>query len=244
VSELDLLNHGLLLASLSLTLLIPALITLASFLPMASDTGVAALVIRRFGLDAEAADDVRRLFATNGHVAGSTTALSALGTMLWALSWPVELARGYEAIWDLPHRGMQDLWRALPCLASFVGVVTLSTVSGSAAAGEAGAMIASLVSLPVAFLWSWWSQHLLLGARVPWRALLPGAVATAIGLFGLGLAMSLYLPIAIVSNFDKYDPIGVIFALLTWLVGFAVVMLGGPVVGHTIYVRQSSRMPR
>jgi hypothetical protein len=42
-------------------------------------------------------------------------------------------------------------------------------------------------------------------------------------------------PRAIESNFDKYGPIGMVFALLTWLVAFALVMLGCPLVGHIIY---------
>jgi membrane protein len=68
--------------------------------------------------------------------------------------------------------------------------------------------------------------------------LLPGAVCTAVGLLGLSIAMQIYLPGAIVSNSDRYGPIGVVFALLSYLIGFSVVMLGGPLVGETWYTRR------
>jgi membrane protein len=48
--------------------------------------------------------------------------------------------------------------------------------------------------------------------------------------------MSVYIPRAIVHNFDQYGPLGIIFAMLTWLVGFAVVMLGGALIGHMIFL--------
>ncbi|MFL6160791.1 MAG: YhjD/YihY/BrkB family envelope integrity protein [Jatrophihabitantaceae bacterium] len=238
--DLDVLNHGLILASLGLTLLIPLLITLAALLPIGSDTGFAATLIRRFGLSPEAADDLRQLFPTHDQVAGSTTPLSAVVTLLWALGWPAELARGLQAIWELPSRGLQDLWRALPWLASFVGMVSVLVGSSTLADGSLGTFIGSVLTAPLLFGWTWWSQHLLLGGRIRWRPLLPSAIATTVALFGFGVVMSFYVPGAIVSNFDQYGPIGVIFALLTWLVGFAVVMLGGPLVGHTIYLRRQA----
>jgi membrane protein len=233
--ELDVMNHGLILASLGLTLLIPALITLAALLPVGADAGFAAGVIRRFGLSREAADDLRKLFPSHERVDSSVTGLSAVATLLWALGWPAELARGYESIWSLPNRGLRDLWRALPWLVSFIGVVGLGIVAGTHLDGSIGRLVQVALSLPVLFLWSWWSQHLLLGGRIGWRALLPGAVATGLALVGFGVVMGFYLPRAIVHNFDRYGPIGIIFALLTWLIGFAVVMLGGPVVGHMIF---------
>src|SRR5690349_8142821 len=70
--ELDIMNHGLILASLGLTLLVPALITLAALFPVGSENGVAP-VIHRFGLSSEATNDLRQLFPSRKRVAGTTT---------------------------------------------------------------------------------------------------------------------------------------------------------------------------
>jgi membrane protein len=238
IKELEVMNHALLLSALALTLFVPSLITLAAVVPLGSEFGLAASWARRLGLSEAAAHDVRHLFITDRTVAGGATVLSSLVTVLVAFGWPAELGRGYESIWGLESRGWRALWRPLVWLFAFFGVVAAVAASGAIASGLVGVLITGLLGMPLVLVWAWWTQHLLLGGRVAWRALLPGAVATAVGLLLLRLAMVLYLPRAIVSNYDRYGPIGVIFALLSWMVGFCVVMLGGPVVGHTWYQRR------
>lgn len=49
-------------------------------------------------------------------------------------------------------------------------------------AAQQKAYVTGRVGLPLVSGWAWWTQHLLLSRRVPWRALLPGAVATALGM--------------------------------------------------------------
>lgn len=239
--ELDIVNHALILASLSLTLLIPALVTLAAFLPIGSGTGLAAGAMKRLGLSAQAAEDLRSLFPSRTKVVGSTTALSAVATLFFAIGWPAELGRGFQAIWSLPSRGLRDTWRTVPWLVSLFAVLTVIASSGRMVSGLGGVVLTGLIAAPLTFVWSWWGQHLLLGARIGWRALLPGAIATSLMLFGFGIGMHIYLPRAIVEDADKYGPIGVVLALLSWLIGFSVVMLGGPLVGHTVYVRHQTR---
>jgi len=212
-------------------LLIPALVTLAAVLPLGNDHGLAASWERRVGLSSEAARAVRQLFAPDT-ARGATTALSSLVTVVFAYSWPAELQRGYQLIWDLPPRGVRDGWRPAIWLVSFFVVVACIASSGSIAGGLAGTAVVGVVSSPVVFAWTWWTQHLFLGGRTPYRRLVPGAVATTSGLFGLSLYVSLFLSSAITQNFDRYGPIGVVFALLSWLIGFNVVMLFGPLAGH------------
>jgi membrane protein len=236
--ELDIVNHALILASLSLTLLVPALVTVSAFVPIGSESGVAAGAMRRLGLSSAAAHDLRALFPSKHRVAGSTTALSAVITLFFAIGWPAELGRGFQSIWALPARGLRDVWRTVPWLVSFFAVLALLASSGLLISGAAGVIVTAVLAVPVTFAWSWWGQHLLLGGRIGWRALLPGAAATSLFLFGFGLAMHVYLPHLITENYHKYGPIGVVLALLSWIIGFSVVMLGGPLVGHTIYVRR------
>src|SRR4051794_1502009 len=133
VQELDVMNHALLLSALGLMLFIPALISLAALLPLGSDHGLAADWARRMGLSPAAAHDVHRLFAKDSTVAGTTTAFSSIVTVLFAFSWPAELARGYDTIWGLEPRGRRDLWRPLVWLLAFFVVVAAIASSGAIA---------------------------------------------------------------------------------------------------------------
>ena len=54
---------------------------------------------------------------------------------------------------------------------------------------------------------------------------------TAIGLTGLGVFSKLLFSPSIVSNNEEYGPIGVVFIILSWLIGIAVVITGGAIVG-------------
>lgn len=229
--QFEVTNRALVLAGLSLMLLIPALVALGAVLPLGSDHTLATSWARRMGLSPEAMRDVRQLFARDT-ARGTTTVLSSLVTIVFAYSWPAELQRGYQRIWELPSRGLRDSWRPVAWLASFFAVAACIAASGSVAGGPGGAAVVALVSAPVVFVWTWWTQHLFLGGRTAYRRLLPGAVATTVGLAGLSVYMSVYLSSAITHNYDKYGPIGVVFALLSWLIGFNVVMLGGPLAGH------------
>jgi membrane protein len=104
-------------------------------------------------------------------------------------------------------------------------------------------VVTSVLGLPLAFLWAWWTQHLLLSSRVPWRSLIPGAIATTVGLVGLAVGMSIFLSNSIVSNFDRYGPIGVVFVMMSWMLGFSIVMLGGPMAGHIWHQRHDLKRP-
>src|SRR3954464_11183320 len=109
-TQFEVTNRAMVLAGLSLMLLIPALVTIAAVLPLGNDHGLAASWARRVGLSREAARVVRQLFATDT-ARGAPTAPGPLVTVVFAYSWPAELQRGYQLIWDLPPRGVRDGWR-------------------------------------------------------------------------------------------------------------------------------------
>ena len=56
-----------------------------------------------------------------------------------------------------------------------------------------------------------------------------------IGLVGLRAFAAIWLSHAITYNSQRYGPLGIVFMLLSWLVAFCVVMLGGPVLGAALH---------
>ena len=232
VVDLALMNQALILSALALMLFIPALITLAALLPLGDSDGTASGIARRLDLSAAATRHLQQLLPRNQTVQAAATGGGSILTLVTAYSWPATLMRGYQTIWDLPPRGRRDLWRPLVWLAVFFAVVVAASAFGQVGHGFGGLIGTSLLGLPAAVAWAWWSQHLLLAGRVRWRALLPGAVALAVALVGLRLFLHFYLSRSIESEYRSYGPIGVVFVLQSWLIAFSVVMLGAPLLGH------------
>jgi membrane protein len=240
VSELDILHAAAILSALGIALIIPALVSLAAILPVGRSSGLAATWMRHLALSREAAAAVRTLFATGSTVRASTTVVSALFTIVSAYAWPLELQRAYLKIWSLPSRGMRDLWRPVLWVPSLFGLVGVVAASGRITSGVAGATVTAVITLPMTLCWAWWTQHLLLSGRIRWRALLPGAVATAVGMGLTSVLSAAYLSRAIVYNSGRYGPIGVVFVMITWLTAFSIVILTGALIGHTLWRRHDS----
>ncbi len=155
--------------------------------------------------------------------------------IVFAYGWPSALQRGYEATWRLPSRGGREMWRGILWILVFLVVSVAVVVLSVDVHGTWGQFGVDVLTILVVLLGSWWTQHLLLGGRVAWRALLPGAVAITIGLFGFRWFTSLAFSGWMVSNARSYGPMGTVFILMAWVVGFSFVMLGGAVVGNSIY---------
>jgi membrane protein len=243
VVDADLVNQALLLAAQAFMVLVPAFITLAALMPLGDPAAGGAAWGRRLGLSAEATRDVQSLLPAQATVQASTTVLGALLTAVSAYSWPAALQRGYELMWGLAplHRGV--LRRRLTWLVLLVGLGALSAASAPLVTGWVRAVLLVALGLPLFTAWSWSGQHLLLGGRVPWRRLLPAALTTGAGLVVLWLLAAVYLSRSITGQFDRYGPLGVAFALLSWLLLLAAVLLLGPLLGSFADQRRSAPAP-
>jgi membrane protein len=237
--DLAISHHALVFSALGMVLFVPALISLATLLPLGSDHGLAARMAHHMALSPEAQEAVRGLFSTADTIRTPTSAVGAVFTVLAAYAWPAELQRFYQAVWGLPSLGFRQLWRPLVWLGSLLVIVAAVAVVGGLAGGVSGALLTAALCSPLVLLWIWWMQRFLLAGRVPWSALLPSALVTAAGLAAFSVATSVYLSHAIVWNADKYGPIGVVFVLMSWLTWFSTVLLGGAVVGHFLHQRRN-----
>jgi voltage-gated potassium channel len=84
----------------------------------------------------------------------------------------------------------------------------------------------------ISTLFWWWTLYVLLYRRIGWRELFPAALATAVCLTGLGVVSALVFSNSIVSDDKSYGPVGAIMVLLSWCIGFGVVVHLGAVVGR------------
>lgn len=237
IVAVDLVNQALIFAALALMLVVPLLLCLAALVPLGDPHGLAVAFAHRAGLSPQATKDLQSLFPSRQTIRTSVTWVSIAVTLVSAFSWPAVLQRGYEHAWRLPALGWRERWRPLVWLLSFVVGVTASTAAAGVLSGWVGRIVLVLVGFPVVTGWAWWGQHFLLGGRIGWRALFPGAVAIAIGLFAFRLYGVLFFSLTITSNYDKYGALGVVLIVLSALIFFSVVMFGGAVVGITLRER-------
>jgi membrane protein len=231
--EVDVVHQALVFAALGFLLMVPILISVSALIPLGVEGGVAAGFAARVGLTAEAARDLQQLFSAQATVRSTATWAGVLLSVVCAISWPLTLQKGYELAWGLPRAGLRELWRPVAWLAGVVTLLAIAALLGGVSAG-AGRVAIVVLGVPALVVWSWWTQHFLLSARVGWRALLPGAIAIAVGLVALAILARLLLSTSIVTNHDEYGPIGVVFMVLSWLIALSVVLLGGALLGATL----------
>jgi membrane protein len=108
--------------------------------------------------------------------------------------------------------------------------------------GRPGLMAVALMQGVATFLYYWWSQHWLLGGRVTWRALLPGAICVGIGTTILFRLTRVIMPGQIAWQVHAYGLIGGVFVLSVWLMILCVVIFGGVLLGALITERRAAKL--
>ncbi|MFD0570616.1 hypothetical protein ACFQ0T_17115 [Kitasatospora gansuensis] len=143
--------------------------------------------------------------------------IGALVTLLSATALSRAMQRVCERCWELPKSGTRvAAWRWLAWLAVWL-VVLVCQVPVRDGFGAGAWLGLPLFMLLATALW-WWTQHLLLGNRVRWYPLLPGALLAGAAMTGLGIAAQVYLPGAVSRSITKFGPYGVVFTSLSWLI--------------------------
>lgn len=215
-------DRAVALGSLAFTALVPLLLIVAAYAPGAS--GLADGLIRRFRLTGASADLVREVFAQPDDVRQAVSWLGVALLLASALSFTRALQRLYEQCWRLGSRGMRGTPAGLQWL---VGIVLWATAFAAVrrwvvdATGDAGAVAVALAGGCLLWLWS---PYVLLARRVAWRRLLPTALLTATAMTALSVGSVLYMPDAIATSAERYGPIGIAIAIVSWLVGTGFVL--------------------
>lgn len=227
--DLELWSRSLGFAALGLLTLVPLLIIVSSADPR-HGRGFAQWLGEGLGASTASRQQVEQLFTRPSQALRTTTAFGIAALAVFGLTFGAAVQTGYEKAWDLPPARWWARWRHVVWLGVLTGYLFVSATATLRREPLAGGAVASLSAV----LFLWWSQRLLLGGRVRWRALLPGAVATVIGLLGLRVFSRLVFSPLIVSNAVTYGPVGIVLVIQSWLVGVGVVVFGGALVGRLL----------
>ena len=231
--EVEFVDRSIALASLTFTSLIPLGVVLGSVTPIDSE-GFASSLIRRFHLDGTSADLVRSTFAPPSDVRSTVSVVGAALLIASALSFTRGLQRVYERSWRLKGLGVRATPAGLAWLLGVAVVVSIVIPLRHVIAEATGPLLGLVVTLTTELLVWLLTPFVLLSGRVPWRALVPTAVLTAVTMDGLSVASVVYMPRAIAESAERYGTIGIAIALMSWFVAAGFVLVACAVVGSVL----------
>lgn len=204
-------------------------------------TNVAGRIIRELGLNGDARQAVIDAVSAAKE---SKKAASAVGlvSLFWSgLGLVNALQYGYNQVWQVEERGLKDKAVGILWLAGAVVVFVAAAAVTTLLRWLPGyfAPLGILVALVVNFgLWVWTSK-ILPNTRIPWRAVLPGALFAAIGLEVLKAVGAFYVPKMVASSSQLYGTLGVVFALLAWLFFFGRLIIYSAVVNVVLWEKSA-----
>jgi membrane protein len=241
--ELELMHRAMGFAALGLVTLAPLLIVVAAAAPL-QERGFAQWVVDGMGLSGRPADAVRDLFSAPRRVLSTTSVLGMVLLALFGVTFAGSVQTGYEKVWDLPAGRWHTVWRRAVWLIALTAYL-FAEAQSSAVLGPGALRSWGRIGLSTLFgvCFFWWGQRFLLGGRIPWRALLPGAIATMVGLGGLRLFSALVFSPLIVTNAVSYGPVGTVLIVTSWLIGVGFVVFGGALLGRYWYLHEPHYIP-
>jgi membrane protein len=235
----DVLHRGMLFAAILLLCFVPFLIVLQS---LAGRSGASGFM-RRFGLSDQAANAVRQALTSPSGTSGTISGLSWVFFILGSLAAAAAIQELYERIFEVEGRGFRDTPRRVVWLAVAVGFSLLASWVQPWLHDAGGIVLIAVVALVGATAFWWFSMWLLLAGKLAWRELFPSALATGIFWLGMVVVFRLTMSSTIVSNYRKYGPIGVVFAVMSLLIAIGVVIMLGALVGLAWRQRHEPRSP-
>lgn len=180
-----------------------------------------------FGLSGASQAQLKEVYGAHGDEHASlrqtTGVIGALMALLSATACSRAMARVCERAWRLPRSGVRVVvWRWFAWLVAW-GLVLVLQGPLRAGLGAGPWLGVPLIFLADVAVW-WWTQRLLLGGRVPWARLLPGAVLTAAAMTALSVTARLYMPLALNRSLSAYGSLGSVFTVLSWLIASCAVV--------------------
>jgi len=228
LDAMDFINRGMQFAATLLLCFFPFLIVVSAL----ADRSVVKTLARHTGLNSQASAELGHLFSSS-----EATASSVVGTtsmvffVLGGIAAAAALQEIYEQAFDMPHRGTSSIPQRLAWLALLIGASLLTGWAGSALHHAGGPVLLTAAGLVWATGFWWLTMWILLAGRLSWRKLFPAACATGVLWVGMQVFFTLFFSGIVISDARKFGPIGIIFALLSYLIAIGVVVILGTAVG-------------
>jgi membrane protein len=219
-----------------------ASITLYGFLALFAVTALAIAVVgylsaggahvardlpNQLGLSGEAARLVHQAVDAARRSRAVATVVGLVGLAWTGTSLAIVVGDAYNAAWRVDRRGLAD--RALGLVWLVGSIVPIAAGAGATALWSLlpgfFAPLVVLVSIATNTALFTWTSWILPNRRVPVRALVPAAVLGGVALEVLKVLGAYAVPHLVARSSEIYGTIGVVFALLAWLLVFGRVVV-------------------
>ncbi len=188
----------------------------------AGSPDLAGSVVDRLGLTGDAAKAVVDTIRVAENSRRTASVVGVVGLLWSGLGLVAALQYAINTSWQITGRGWKDKLKGLAWLGG-ASLLFLGSFAVSAALNFLPGWLSPLsivVGLALNLgLWLW-TMKALSNRDVGWKALLPGAAVGAIGFEVLKLVGSIYVPRLVASSSALYGSLGVVFAILAWLLFF------------------------
>ncbi|WP_431945270.1 YhjD/YihY/BrkB family envelope integrity protein [Actinacidiphila sp. bgisy167] len=202
---------------------VPLLFVIASLAPEGVRRELLDSLVRVLGLSGPSGEQLRSVYESHpGDLRQTVGAVGILMALLSATACSRAMQRVCERAWGLPKSAARIAawrWVAWVCAALVYLAVQGPLRLGFGVGRWLGVPLSVVSAVGV---W-WWTQHLLLGGRIGWRPLLPGALLTALLMEAAVFSAPLYLPRALNRSLEVYGSLGSVFTLLSGLIALCVV---------------------
>lgn len=213
------------LALFALTLLAVAVVGFID----ADRQNVAEHIVEFLGVTGAAAKTVTDAVDRARQTREVASIVGLLGLVWTGSGFALAIANSYDVAWRVPHRATRERILGLGWLFGFGVIITVSVyittfIEKLPIAVSPLVFLAGAAVNTVLWLWTSW---VLPNRRVPWRAVLPAAVVGGVAFEVLKIAGGIIVPRLVAKSSALYGTIGVVFALLAWLLilGRLVVMM-------------------
>jgi len=245
--ELDLDTHALALCEQQVLCTALLVVAMPAVLQRVDGRGAGYFMTRFFGLYGDSAKAVTSLFhRTAPSISTPALVLAMVTALVFTTSVASVQQRAFELIWTLPRViGVRSYFRQLTwavLLGLFcVVMLALGRFARELAEDVGRPLMLAVMVLQgvVTFLFYWWSQRWLLGGRVTWRALLPGALCVGVLTTVLFRLTRVIMPGQISWQVHAYGLIGAVFVLSVWLIILSGVIFAGVLIGALITERRA-----
>lgn len=213
---------------------VPLVMLLTSKITVHGESLIAHRLIATYHLQGTAAAAVKALFnAPAGRTSQGWFAfiLSILFGVIGALALTGAMQRTFEAAWGLKPLGVKGKVFGIGGVAAILVEILLLSLIGTVVRGLGGGIVHLVVRLVVATVFWLVISWLLVGRRIGWRRLVPGAMVSGVGSVLVHFVSGVYMPRVIATNAASYGAIGITFAILTWLYVIGLVLVVGAVAG-------------
>lgn len=204
-------------------------------------TSIAGSVVKELGLTGDARNAVVDAVEAARESKKAASVLGLLSLFWSGLGLVNALQYGYNQVWQVEERGVRDKAVGIVWLAGAVVVFVAAAAVTTLLRWLPGyfAPLGIVVALIVNFgLWVWTSK-ILPNTRIPWKAVLPGALFAAIGLEILKVVGAVLVPRMVANSSQLYGTLGVVFALLAWLFFFGRLIIYSAVVNVVLWEKDA-----